>query len=86
MEAIATRKGDLKNMTDDQHGRIRLDYVIPSRGLIGFHTDFQTITSGTGLMYHSFDHYGPYKGGKIGGRNNGVMIANAKGKATGYAI
>ena len=60
--------------------------MIPSRGLIGFQTDFMTMTSGTGLLYHTFDHYGPYKPGRIGQRINGVMIANATGKALAYSL
>lgn len=86
MEAIAMRKGELVNMVPDGHGRLRLDYKMPSRGLIGFRTDFMSMTSGTGLIYHSFDHYGPCKPGAISGRNNGVLIANQAGKTTGYAI
>jgi predicted membrane GTPase involved in stress response len=57
--------------------RVRLDFIIPSRGLIGFQTEFLTMTSGTGLLYHTFDHYGPHKGGSIGERQNGVLISNA---------
>lgn len=86
MEKMGERKAEITNMQPDGKGRIRLDFMMPSRGLIGFRTDFMTITSGTGLMYHSFDHYGPYKGGSIGQRMNGVMISNAMGRAAGYAI
>ncbi|MGI5308425.1 translational GTPase TypA [Rheinheimera sp. WS51] len=86
MEKMGERKAELTNMQPDGKGRIRLDFMMPSRGLIGFRTDFMTITSGTGLMYHSFDHYGDFKGGNIGQRMNGVMISNAMGKAAGYAI
>ena len=86
MERLGARKGELTNMQPDGKGRVRLDYVIPARGLIGFHTDFLTITSGTGIMHHVFDHYGPSKGGQVGKRQNGVLISNAAGKATGYAI
>ncbi len=86
METLAQRGGNLQNMVPDGKGRIRLDYMIPARGLIGFHTEFLTMTSGTGLMYHSFDHFGVSKPGKLANRNNGVLIANAKGKATAYAI
>ncbi|WNO60458.1 translational GTPase TypA [Rheinheimera sp. MMS21-TC3] len=86
MEKMGERKAEITNMQPDGKGRIRLDFMMPSRGLIGFRTDFMTITSGTGLMYHSFDHYGPYKGGTIGQRMNGVMISNAMGRAAGYAI
>ena len=86
MEQLGIRKADLKNMVPDGKGRVRLDYVIPSRGLIGFQTEFMTLTSGTGLMYHTFDSYGEWRGATIGQRKNGVMISNATGKALGYAI
>lgn len=86
MEALAERKAKLQNMTPDGKGRIRLDYVIPTRGLIGFHTDFLTQTSGTGLMYHVFDHFGPLIQQEIGARRNGAMIANSPGKATAFAL
>jgi len=86
MEQIGTRKGELTNMSPDGKGRVRLDFMIPSRGLIGFQTDFMTMTSGSGLMYHTFDHYGPHKGGEIGQRKNGVLIANATGKALTNAL
>ncbi|CAB1277043.1 translational GTPase TypA [Candidatus Nitrosacidococcus tergens] len=86
MEKLGTRKGDLTNMTPDGKGRVRLEYMIPSRGLIGFQTEFMTATSGTGLMYHVFDHYGSIKPGEITTRNNGVLIATGMGKALGYAL
>lgn len=86
MERIGERYGELQDMRLDGKGRVRLDYVIPSRGLIGFQTEFLTATSGTGLIYHTFDHYGPVKRGRIGTRNNGVLIANAAGKALAYAL
>ncbi len=86
MERMGERKAEMTNMQPDGKGRIRMDFTMPSRGLIGFRTEFMTITSGTGLMYHSFDHYGEHKGGSIGQRTNGVMISNAMGKAAGYAI
>jgi GTP-binding protein len=73
-------------MQSDGRGRIRLDYLIPSRGLIGFQTDYLTLTSGTGLLYHLFDHYGPAQQGSIGRRKNGTLIANTTGKALGYAL
>ncbi|WP_421324840.1 translational GTPase TypA, partial [Aeromonas sp. 604176] len=71
MEQLGLRKGEMTNMTPDGKGRVRLDFMIPSRGLIGFQTEFMTMTSGTGLLYHTFDHYGPHKGGSIGERQNG---------------
>lgn len=86
MEALGSRKGDLTDMVPDGKGRVRLDYVIPSRGLIGFQTEFMTLTSGSGLIYHVFDHYGPAQHGGIAPRNNGVMISNSTGKALGYAL
>jgi GTP-binding protein len=86
MEALGTRKGELKNMVPDGKGRVRLDYIIPSRGLIGFQTEFMTTTSGTGLMYHVFDHYGPAQHGGIAPRKNGVLISNGQGKVLGFAL
>jgi GTP-binding protein len=86
MEALGERKAELKNMVPDGKGRVRLDYIIPARGLIGFRTDFLTMTSGTGLLYSIFDRYGPYLNVSIGQRNNGVMISNGQGKALGYAL
>jgi len=86
MEALGSRKADLKNMIPDGKGRVRLDYVIPSRGLIGFQSEFMTLSSGTGLIYHVFDHYGPKIEGNIGQRKNGVLISNATGKALAYAL
>lgn len=86
MEKLGERRGEIKTMEADGKGRIRIEYIIPSRGLIGFQTEFMTATSGTGLLYHTFDHYGEYKSGEIGQRNNGVLISNAKGKALAYAL
>ena len=86
MEQLGLRKAEMTNMSPDGKGRVRLDFVIPSRGLIGFQTDFMTMTSGSGLLYHTFDHYGPHKGGNIGQRKNGVLIANATGKALTNAL
>jgi GTP-binding protein len=86
MEKIAMRRGQLSNMIPDGKGGIRLDYQIPTRGLIGFHNEFLTMTSGTGLIYHVFDHYGPLIKSSIAARNNGVLIANCAGKATAYAL
>lgn len=86
MEELGKRKGELKNMVPDGKGRVRLDYRIPSRGLIGFQTLYMTLTSGTGLMYHSFESYDTYVGGNIGSRQNGVMISNDMGKTVPYAL
>jgi GTP-binding protein len=86
MEQLGIRKAEMKDMSPDGKGRVRLDFIIPSRGLIGFQTEFMTLTSGSGLLYHTFDHYGPHKGGTIGQRKNGVLIANAAGKALTNAL
>lgn len=86
MEQLGMRRGDLKNMVPDGKGRVRLDYVVPTRGLIGFHTEFLTMTSGTGILHHVFDHYGPSRPGKIGGRVNGVLIVNGLGVSNAYAL
>jgi GTP-binding protein len=86
MEQLGLRKAEMTDMSPDGKGRVRIDFVIPSRGLIGFQTEFMTMTSGSGLLYHTFDHYGPYKGGVIGKRKNGVLIANANGKALTNAL
>ncbi|MDB1122512.1 translational GTPase TypA [Vibrio algarum] len=86
MENIGIRKGELTDMSTDGKGRVRMDFMMPSRGLIGFQTEFMTITSGSGLIYHTFDHYGPHKGGVIGQRSNGVLVSNATGKALTYAL
>lgn len=86
MEKLGIRRGDLKNMHSDGKGRVRLDYEIPTRGLIGFHGEFLTITSGSGLIYHVFDRYAPIKSGKILARKNGVLIANGSGVSVAYAL
>ncbi|WP_455210542.1 translational GTPase TypA [Kaarinaea lacus] len=86
MEKLGMRGGELKDMVPDGKGRVRLDYIIPSRGLIGLRTEFLTATQGTGLLYNVFDHYGPVKKGDFGQRINGVLIANSAGKALGYAL
>jgi GTP-binding protein len=86
MEKLGERKADLLNMVPDGQGRVRLEYMMPSRGLIGFQTEFMTTTSGTGLLYHVFDHYGPLKKGEIGQRINGALISNTSGKALAFAL
>ncbi len=86
MEKLGTRGGDLQNMAPDGKGRVRLDFIIPSRGLIGFRTEFLTATQGTGLLYNVFDHYAPVKRGSFGQRNNGVLIANGMGKVLGFSL
>ena len=86
METMGERKGELRDMVPDGKGRVRLDYIVPSRGLIGIQTEFMTMTSGTGLIYHVFDHYGPAQHGGIAPRKNGVMISNGQGKVLGFAL
>lgn len=86
MEKLAMRGGEIKNMMPDGKGRVRLDYIIPTRGLIGFRNDFLTSTSGTGLYHHIFDHYGPVKKTSLAKRNNGVLISMATGVARAYAL
>jgi GTP-binding protein len=86
MEKLGSRRGEIKNMLSDDKGRTRLDYVIPSRSLIGFHTDFLTLTSGTGIMHHIFSHYGPAAKGMLPHRQNGVLISNQQGIALGYSL
>jgi len=86
MEKLGERKAELTNMAPDGKGRVKLDFVIPARGLIGFRTDFLTATTGTGLMYSSFESYRPQKDGKIGQRVNGSLISMNQGKSVAYAI
>ena len=86
MERLGQRRGQLSNMEPDGKGRVRLDYMIPARGLIGFQTEFRTITAGTGLLFHVFDHYGPRAEGAIAKRQNGVMISNGMGSAPAYSL
>ncbi|MGL9769636.1 MAG: translational GTPase TypA [Sodalis sp. (in: enterobacteria)] len=86
MEAMGSRKGEMRDMLLDGKGRSRLYYVIPSRGLIGFRTDFMTMTSGSGLLYSTFSHYDDVRPGEIGQRKNGVLISNGQGKAVAYAL
>ncbi|MFW2440944.1 MAG: translational GTPase TypA, partial [Arenicellales bacterium] len=86
MEKLGERGGDLQNMVPDGNGRVRLDYIIPSRGLIGFRTEYLTATQGSGLLYNVFDHYAVVKKGEFGKRVNGVLIANGSGKALAYAL
>ena len=86
MEKLGLRKGDLLNMEPDGKGRVRLEYMIPSRGLIGFRTEFLTATAGTGLLYSIFDHYGPMKKGEVASRINGVLISNGQGTSVAYSL
>ena len=86
MEKLGERGGELTDMAPDGKGRVRLDYIMPARGLIGFRTEFLTGTQGTGLIYSVFSHYGPIKPGEYGQRINGVLISKGTGKALGYAL
>ncbi|HZF28012.1 MAG TPA: translational GTPase TypA [Gammaproteobacteria bacterium] len=86
MTRLAERKGELKTMTPDGRGRVRLEYRIPARGLIGFRTEYLTVTAGTGLLYHIFDGYAPRASGIIGQRINGALVSMVQGKAVGYAL
>ena len=86
MEALGARGAELVDMVPDGKGRVRLDYKIPSRGMIGFQTEFRTMTSGTGLMYHVFDHFGPVIDRQLAERTAGVMISNGRGPVLAYAL
>ena len=86
MEKMGERRAELRDMVPDGKGRVRLDYIAPARGMIGFRTEFLTATSGTGLIYSVFDHYGPQINLNIGSRRNGVLISNGQGKALGFAL
>lgn len=86
MEEIGLRKGELTNMEPDGKGRVRLSFIVPSRGLIGFRGQFLTLTSGSGIMTSIFDHYGPVKAGEVAKRQNGVLVSMVKGKTLSYAL
>ena len=86
MTRIAERKGELLSMMPDGRGRVRLEYRIPARGLIGFRTEYLTCTAGTGLLYHLFDGYAPRAAGMIGQRVNGALVSIVQGKALAYAL
>ncbi len=86
MEELGRRRGELRDMVPDGKGRVRLEYLIPSRGIIGFRSQFLTMTSGTGILTHIFDHYGPLKPGEFAARINGVLVSMVTGKALGYAL
>jgi GTP-binding protein len=86
MEKLGERGAQLTDMVPDGKGRVRLDFIIPSRGLIGFRTEFLTATQGTGLIFSVFDHYAPIKVGDFGKRQNGVLVSNGMGKAVGFSI
>ncbi len=86
MSALGSRGAELTDMQSDGRGRVRLDYMVPSRGLIGFQTEFRTMTRGTGLLHHVFDHYGPVVQRELGQRPNGVLISNGQGTALAYSL
>ncbi|MCC7414106.1 MAG: translational GTPase TypA [Gammaproteobacteria bacterium] len=86
MERLAERKGELRDIVTDGQGRVRLEYRIPARGIIGLRTEFLTATCGTGLMYHTFEDYGPVKVGEIGQRSNGVLVSNGPGRSLAFAL
>lgn len=86
MEELGKRKADMRNMQPDGKGRVKLEFIVPSRGLIGFRSHFLTMTSGTGIMTTVFDHYGPVKEGEVAKRQNGVLISMVKGKALGFGL
>ncbi len=86
MEELGMRRAELENMVPDGKGRVRLEFIVPARGLIGFRSMFLTMTSGAGIMTHVFDHYGPVKAAEIVRRGNGVLVSMVKGKTLGYSL
>jgi GTP-binding protein len=86
MEELGLRRADLENMVPDGKGRVRLEFIVPARGLIGFRSQFLTMTSGSGIMTHVFDHYGPVKNAEIIHRSNGVLVSMVKGKTLAYGL
>lgn len=86
MEELGQRRADMKNMVQDASGRVRLEFIVPARGLIGFRSLFMTLTSGSGIMTHVFDHYGPISKAELAVRNNGVLVSMVKGKTLAYAL
>ena len=86
MSALGVRKAELVDLQVESGGRVRLDYLVPTRGLLGFQTEFMTLTSGSGLLYHIFERYGEVKSGVLNRRNKGVLISNSQGIATAYAL
>ena len=86
IEELGYRKAEMQEMSTDGKGRTRLNFIIPTRGLIGFRTQFLSMTSGTGILTHIFDHFGPMKAGEIGTRKNGVLVSMVKGKTLAYAM
>ncbi|AKG05779.1 MULTISPECIES: translational GTPase TypA [Salimicrobium] len=86
MESLGTRKGEMKDMVNDGNGQVRLEFLVPSRGLIGYSTEFMSQTRGYGILNHTFDGYAPLQKGNVGGRRSGVLVSQEKGKATTYGI
>jgi len=86
MEELGLRRAELQNMVPDGKGRVRLEFIIPARGLIGFRSQFLTLTSGGGILTHVFDHYGAVKNAEIVHRTNGVLVSMVKGKTLGYSL
>lgn len=86
IEELGNRRAEMQDLLPDGKGRVRLQFILPTRGLIGFRSAFLSMTSGTGLMTHVFDHYGPYKEAELGSRINGVLISMVKGKTLAYAL
>ena len=86
MEEMGLRKADLQNMEPDGKGRMKLDFIAPSRGMIGFRSNFLTLTRGTGIMTSVFDHYGPVKTGEVAKRQNGVLVSMISGKTLAYSL
>jgi len=86
LEKLGERRAEIKNMEPDGKGRVRLEFIVPARGLIGFRSQFMTITSGSGIMTHVFDHYGTVKAGPVAKRQNGVLVSMVSGKSLGYAL
>ena len=86
MEELGLRRAELQNLITDGAGRVRLEFIVPARGLIGFRSQFLTLTSGSGIMTHVFDHYGPVAKSELGARNNGVLVSMISGKTLAYAL
>ncbi|SMG12994.1 translational GTPase TypA [Paenibacillus aquistagni] len=86
MESLGSRKAEMVNMVNHGNGNVRLEFIIPARGLIGYRTQFLTLTRGYGIMNHAFDHYGPYVGSQVGGRHQGVLVSTESGSSTLYGI
>ena len=86
MEELGLRRAELQNLVTDGAGRVRLEFIVPARGLIGFRSQFLTQTSGSGIMTHIFDHYGPVAKSELGTRNNGVLVSMVSGKTLAYAL